>query len=69
MLHKAIISLRIQDLGKRITYDLGLHSHLTDDYTLVLIVKDIRSSPTQSAKKPIGANATEKKGINDEYSL
>lgn len=68
-LHKAITSLHVQDLEERITYDFGLHSHLTDDYIMVLTVKDIRSSPAQSAKKPIGANAAEEKGINDEYSL
>lgn len=69
MLHKAIISLHVQDPKERITYDFGLHSHLTDDYILVLTVKDIWSSPAQSAKKLIGANAAEEKGISDGYSL
>lgn len=69
MLHKAIISLHVEDLKERITYNFGLHSHLTDDYILVLTVKDIRSSPAQSTKKLIGANAAEEKGIDDEYSL
>lgn len=61
MLPKAIRSLHVQDLEERITYDNGLHTHLTDDYILVFTIKDIRSSPAQGAKKPTGAKAAEER--------